>query len=143
MKKKNLLTNNCFLKVLWSLKCVKVEYSHRVILPSPPSSEVFRPDCAWAFSSWSFCFLFYVFFGFPVFALVFSYIASLCLFRVFFSFYTSVDLLHTYFATFRPLPSLFPHPHRIELPMHLSMYGICLHAIGVYFPIFLLFLCLK
>jgi hypothetical protein len=58
------------------------------------------------------CILFLL--GFPVFALVFPCIASLCLFRVFFSFYSSADLLRACFATLRPLSEPFsaPPPHR-------------------------------
>jgi hypothetical protein len=52
------------------------------------------------------CILFLL--GFPVFALVFPCIASLCLFRVFFGFYSSADLLRACFATLHPLSSLFP-----------------------------------
>jgi hypothetical protein len=86
------------------------------------------------------CILFLL--GFPVFALVFLCIASICLIRVFFSFYSFIDLLRTCFVTLRPLSGLFSSPHRVKLPMRHSVYGICLHAIGVYFPVFLLFFCL-
>jgi hypothetical protein len=92
-----------------------------------------------------FCFdfpLYFVLLGFPVFALIFPCIASLCLFRMFFSSYNFADFLHACFATLRPLRGLFSRPHRVELPTRPSVYGICLHAIGVYFPVFLLFLCL-
>jgi hypothetical protein len=75
------------------------------------------------------CILFLL--GFPVFALVFPYIASLYLFRVFFSFYSYADLLRTCFVTLRPLPGLFPCPHRVRLPTCPSVYEICLHTIGV------------
>jgi hypothetical protein len=75
------------------------------------------------------CILFLL--GFPVFALIFPCIASLCLFRVFFSFYSSADLFRACFATLRPLQGLFLRPHRVELPTLPSVYEICLHAIGV------------
>jgi hypothetical protein len=81
-----------------------------------------------------FCFdfpLYFVLLDFPVFALVFPYIAYLCLFRVFFSFYSSADLLRACFVTLCPLLGLFPRPHRVELPTRPSVYEICLHAIGV------------
>ena len=122
---------------------------HHVIFPSRPSLAVFQPDRARAFSSWSFCFLFYFFIwfpcilfllGFPVFALVFLCIAPLCLFCVFFGFYSSANLLRTYFAVLRPLPSLFPCPHRVELPTHPSMYGAFLHVISFIFLYFIVFL---
>jgi hypothetical protein len=64
----------------------------------------------------------FILLDFPVFALVFLCIASLCLFRGFFSFYSSADFLRTYFAALRPLPSLFPCPHRVKLPTHPPMY---------------------
>jgi hypothetical protein len=81
--------------------------------------------------------------GFYVFTSVFPCIAFLCLFCVFFSFYSFADLLCACFATLRPLLGLFLHLHHVELPTRPSMYGICLHVISVYFPVFLLFICLQ
>jgi hypothetical protein len=107
-------------------------------------------------------FLFYVFFGFPVFCflciifvliflcilfllgfpvLVFPCIASLCLFCAFFGFYSFADLLRACFTALCPLLGLFPCPHRIELPTCPLVYGVCMHAIGfisLYFYCFLL-----
>jgi hypothetical protein len=74
------------------------------------------------------CFLFLL--GFIVFALVFPYIASLCLFCVFFGFYNSADLLCACFAALCPLSGIFPRSHRVKLPTCHSMFGVCLHAIG-------------
>jgi hypothetical protein len=103
---------------------------------------------------WFSCILFHLFYfvliflcilfllGFPIFALVFPCIASLCLFRMFFSFYSFANLLRPCFVTLCPLPSLFPRAHCIDLPTRPLVYRICLHAIGVYFPVFLLFPCL-
>jgi hypothetical protein len=66
------------------------------------------------------CILFLL--GFPIYALVFPCIASLCLFRGFFSFYNSADFLRAYFATLRPLADPFFVPPPRRAPTHPSMY---------------------
>jgi hypothetical protein len=130
-------------------------HPHRVKLPPPPFSAIFGQLLPGRPSGYFLCLylLFTVLLLFPCSFFVLLFL----LFRICFVFacyFTVVfGLLFDFSATLSissasVSPSsihcraFFSRPHCNELSTPLSLYGFGLHAIGFYFPVFLLFICL-
>jgi hypothetical protein len=88
-------------------------------------------------------YLFFVLLGFLVFALVFPCIVFFCLFCVFFDFYSFIDIFCVCFAVLHPLSGLFPRLHCVKLLTRPLVYGVYLHVISFISLYFFVFACNK